>query len=61
MLNVWAQTFRELSKIYHPDKTVGNVELQDKFVKISDAVCARTTRGFIASKFGGLRDQICAT
>eukprot|EP00290_Baffinella_frigidus_P010486 CAMPEP_0180145828 /NCGR_PEP_ID=MMETSP0986-20121125/17995_1 /TAXON_ID=697907 /ORGANISM="non described non described, Strain CCMP2293" /LENGTH=347 /DNA_ID=CAMNT_0022090465 /DNA_START=270 /DNA_END=1313 /DNA_ORIENTATION=- len=30
--------FRELSKIYHPDKTVGNLELQEKFVKISDAV-----------------------
>ena len=51
MLNVWAQTFRELSKIYHPDKTVGNVELQDKFVKISDAVRARTTRGIRCLQF----------
>ncbi|EKX44377.1 hypothetical protein GUITHDRAFT_139907 [Guillardia theta CCMP2712] len=30
--------FRELSKIYHPDKTAGNPELQQRFVQISEAV-----------------------
>jgi hypothetical protein len=30
------KVFRELSKIYHPDKTDGHPELQAKFVQISD-------------------------
>jgi len=29
--------FRDLSKVYHPDKTAGNPELQERFVKISEA------------------------
>ena len=29
------KAFRELSKVYHPDKTAGNPELQERFVKIS--------------------------
>ena len=32
------RTFRKLSKIYHPDKTAGNPELQEKFVKIGEAM-----------------------
>jgi len=31
------KAFRELSKVYHPDKTAGNTELQERFVKISEA------------------------
>ena len=31
------KAFRELSKVYHPDKTAGNPELQERFVKISEA------------------------
>ena len=31
------KAFRDLSKVYHPDKTAGNPELQEKFVKISEA------------------------
>jgi hypothetical protein len=30
------KVFRELSKLYHPDKTAGHPELQAKFVEISD-------------------------
>jgi len=32
------RAFRKLSKIYHPDKTAGNLELQEKFVKIVNAM-----------------------
>ena len=32
------RAYRKLSKIYHPDKTAGNLELQEKFVKIVDAM-----------------------
>jgi hypothetical protein len=32
------KAYRELSKIYHPDKTAGNPELQEKFVKIGEAM-----------------------
>ena len=31
------KAFRDLSKIYHPDKTAGNPELQERFVRISEA------------------------
>ena len=31
------KAFRELSKVCHPDKTAGNPELQERFVKISEA------------------------
>lgn len=39
------KVFRELSKIYHPDKTDGHPELQAKFVQISDAVRKLTGKG----------------
>jgi len=39
------KVFRELSKKYHPDKTEGNMELQEQFVKITDAVRKLTGKG----------------
>eukprot|EP00292_Cryptomonas_paramecium_P010828 CAMPEP_0113693244 /NCGR_PEP_ID=MMETSP0038_2-20120614/19556_1 /TAXON_ID=2898 /ORGANISM="Cryptomonas paramecium" /LENGTH=326 /DNA_ID=CAMNT_0000615293 /DNA_START=233 /DNA_END=1211 /DNA_ORIENTATION=- /assembly_acc=CAM_ASM_000170 len=32
------RVFREASKLYHPDKTAGDVALQEKFVAITEAV-----------------------
>uniref|UniRef100_A0A6U4RTZ7 J domain-containing protein n=1 Tax=Hemiselmis andersenii TaxID=464988 RepID=A0A6U4RTZ7_HEMAN len=39
------KVFRELSKLYHPDKTAGHPELQARFVEISDAVRKLTGKG----------------
>jgi len=42
------KAFRELSKVYHPDKTAGNPEDQERFVKISEA--ARKLTGKVTDR-----------